>query len=189
MNIANILTVSRFFLTIIFAVLAQVPGAAGAWAALCFFGVAVLTDFLDGYIARKYNLITVFGQIMDPIADKFLTLTALFIFAFEGTIALWMVILVACREIGVTSVRIFALTNGKVMPAESAGKWKAAFQMGAVLLALVYRVCADSIATHDFIKNHQISLSLMINMVMMGAVILTVWSGLVFFNSLFRGRK
>ena len=189
MNTANILTVSRFFLTVIFAVLAQMPGAWGAWAAFLFFGFAVLTDFLDGYIARKYNLISVFGQIMDPIADKFLTLTAMFIFAFEGTMLLGLVAVIACREISVTAVRIFALTNGKVIPAESAGKLKAAFQMGAVLVVLIYRVGIEWAPTHELIKAHREIWSLAMNGVMTGAVILTVWSGGIFFNSLAKDKQ
>ncbi|MBF0593533.1 MAG: CDP-diacylglycerol--glycerol-3-phosphate 3-phosphatidyltransferase [Candidatus Omnitrophica bacterium] len=184
MNVPNILTISRILLTLLFAALTQMHGADAAWAALVVFGVAALTDLVDGYVARRFNLITTFGKIMDPVADKFLTLTALFIVAFEGTIGIWMVVLVALREISVTVVRIFALTRGWVIPAESAGKVKAGFQMATVALALGYRALLAGGPAQGFVRNHQISLSCIVNGFMIVVIILTLWSGFEFFNKL-----
>jgi CDP-diacylglycerol--glycerol-3-phosphate 3-phosphatidyltransferase len=189
MNVPNVLTVFRVFLTILFAVCAQSAGVYGAWAACAVFALAVVTDFIDGYIARKLNLVTVFGQIMDPVADKFLTLTAMFIFAFEGLFPLWMVALIAMREILVTAVRIYALTNGTVIPAESAGKLKAALQMTAVLLVLVVRALSVTAPTQEFIRIHEFSLSLTINGIMIVAMAVTLWSGLVFLKNVSKGVK
>ena len=182
MNLPNILTVSRVFLAVIFALFFQAAGAGGALAALLVFALAALTDFADGYIARKYGLVTTFGKILDPIADKLLILTAFFMFAFEGQIALWMAAAVACREISVTAARIHLLTSGKVVPAESAGKVKTAVQMAVVVLVLVYRLAEDLPVTQVWIKDHQSLLSSFISGIMMIAVILTVWSGWEFFR-------
>ncbi|MBF0387467.1 MAG: CDP-diacylglycerol--glycerol-3-phosphate 3-phosphatidyltransferase [Candidatus Omnitrophica bacterium] len=185
MNLPNILTVSRIFLTLVFAVFAQTPGLVAAGAAVGFFALAALTDLADGYLARKYGLVTTFGQIMDPVADKLLILTALFIFSFESIIPVWMAAVVASREILVTVARIQALTTGKVLPAESAGKVKAALQMTAVTLALLYRLASISESTKMFVSDNQVVLLFIINGVMLGAVLLTLWSGGVFFRNLF----
>ncbi len=184
MNLPNILTIVRILLTVIFAMFTQVVGATGALLAFFVFILAAATDFADGYIARKYNLITTFGKIMDPVADKLLTLTALFIFAFEGTILLWMAALVAFREILITAVRIHALTVGKVIPAESSGKVKTVLQMMIVALILIYRFLSVGHQTSAFVKNHQYDLLFLINGVMIMTLFVTVWSGAVFFRNL-----
>ncbi len=173
-------------MTLAFAVFTQMTGGAAAWAALGVFVIAALTDLADGYIARKYGMVTTFGQIMDPIADKLLILTALFIFAFEGSIQVWMVALVACREILVTVARIHALTTGRVIPAESAGKLKAAFQMTAVSLALLYRLGVICFPELVFMRDYRAQWLFLINGVMIAAVILTLWSGVLFFKNLLK---
>lgn len=161
------------------------PGAGAAWAVVLIFVIAALTDLADGYIARKYGLVTPFGQIMDPIADKLLILTALLIFSLEGTIQAWMAALIACREISVTAVRLTALTKGKLIPAESAGKLKAAFQMLAAALALVYRLGLVCGPAPWFTGGYQAVWLSLINGIMLIAVILTLWSGQVFFKNFF----
>ena len=138
MNLPNSLTLSRIFLTCIFIVLAA-QGASGAWLALVCFITASVTDFADGYIARKYGLVTAFGKIMDPVADKFLTLAAFFILAFDGIIPLWMVLVIAAREILVTASRIYRMTAGQVIPAEGSGKAKTVVQIVTIVAALFYR--------------------------------------------------
>ncbi|MEI6437580.1 MAG: CDP-diacylglycerol--glycerol-3-phosphate 3-phosphatidyltransferase [Candidatus Omnitrophota bacterium] len=186
MNVPNILTVSRIFLTLIFAMVTQASGVAAAWAALALFMAAALTDLADGYIARKYNLVTVFGQIMDPIADKLLILTAFFIFSFEGMMAVWMVVVVACREILVTVVRIYALTTGRVLPAESAGKWKSALQMTAASLALTFRLGVAGGPFAAYAREYHDTCQTAVSLVMFAAIALTLASGLVFFKNVFK---
>lgn len=184
MNVPNGLTIARLFLTVVFAVFTQTQGTGAALGALFVFIAAAFTDFADGYIARKYSQITSFGKIMDPVADKFLTLTAMVVFAFEGIFILWMVVLVALREIVVTGVRLHALISGRVIPAESSGKVKTAFQMAAISLALVYRLGAVYSPTQEVIKNHQILLAVVMNGVMIATVLLTLWSGGIFLKNL-----
>lgn len=186
MNLPNILTLSRFLMAFFFAMAAQTAGLWGAALTLAFFVLASLTDWLDGYLARKYQQVTVFGQIMDPIADKALTLTAFFIFALEGTILMWMVILVAVRECVVTMMRVYALTAGRVLPAESAGKLKTIFQMLTIVLILLLRVAAAFVPTQGFVKSYQFYLSFLVNGFMIMTLFLTLWSGVGFLKNWFR---
>jgi CDP-diacylglycerol--glycerol-3-phosphate 3-phosphatidyltransferase len=178
MNLPNILTMARFFLTCLFIIFAQ-QGASGAWWALFFFVLAVITDFADGYIARKYDLITSFGKFMDPVADKFLILSAFFILAFEGLVPLWMVIVIAVREILVTASRVQYMTRGEVIPAEQTGKIKTVVQMTTIIVALLYHsfdVSSDNLL--GFYWQGAVVLLIIFS------VILTVWSGIEYFRNL-----
>lgn len=178
MNLPNILTLSRFFLTCIFIILAQ-QGEEGAWGALFFFVLAVITDFADGYIARKYDIITPFGKLMDPVADKFLTLAAFFMLAFEGLVPLWAVLVIAVREIIVTASRIQCMTRGQVLPAEQIGKIKTVVQMITIILALLYRCVGEpSENLWGFCWQGAVFLFIIFS------VILTVWSGIEYFRNL-----
>ena len=178
MNLPNILTLSRVFLTCLFIIFAQ-QGAPGAWGALLFFVLAVITDFADGYIARKYDLITPFGKFMDPVADKFLILSAFFMLAFEGLVPLWMVLVIAVREILVTASRVQFMTRGQVIPAEQTGKIKTVVQMTTIVLALLYR-CLDVASENLLGFCWQGAVILFI----IFSVILTVWSGIEYFRNL-----
>lgn len=178
MNFPNILTVLRIVMTVFFAFLLQARDAGGAVAAIVLFVLASLTDFLDGYWARKYGLITTFGKIMDPIADKCLVLTAFFIFALQGIVAWWMVVIIALREVLVTAFRVYAIMGGRVLPAESAGKIKTAFQMGTISAILLYRFLGVWPVTQGLLRNLDFVLVFMIQAFMIGAMVLTVWSGL-----------
>lgn len=180
MNLPNNLTLARIFLTCIFIVLAA-GGAAGAWLALACFITAAVTDFADGYIARKYGMVTAFGKIMDPVADKFLTLAAFFILAFDGLVPLWMVLVIAAREILVTASRIYRMTAGQVIPAEGSGKAKTVVQMATIVLALFYR----AMPLEGLLGScWQGAIFLFIIL----SVILTLWSGVEYFWGPFKER-
>lgn len=116
----------------------QWPGLWPIVAAIFLFVLAVVTDFLDGYIAKKKNLVTTFGKLMDPIADKFLILTAFFVFIPLHLVSGWMFFLIFLREIILTGFRLVAMTKGKILAAESAGKLKTAFQMITILFILFF---------------------------------------------------
>ena len=92
------------------------------------FTIAALTDFIDGWVARKYQIETVLGQLMDPLADKVLVTTALIMLIPLGKIAAWVCLLIICREIIITGLRGLAATTGKVVAAGSIGKIKSNFQ-------------------------------------------------------------
>lgn len=105
--------------------------------ALTIYFVAAITDFIDGHIARKYNLITTFGKFADPIADKLLTTTMFLLFASRGIIPIVPVIIMVGRDIVVDGCRMLAANNGKVVAAGSLGKAKTVLQMFAIALILL----------------------------------------------------
>ncbi|MDD4956769.1 MAG: CDP-diacylglycerol--glycerol-3-phosphate 3-phosphatidyltransferase [Candidatus Omnitrophica bacterium] len=144
MNIANKVTVSRIFLVFIFMGLLYVKGVYAKSAALLVFLVAALTDYFDGYLAKKYNCISDFGKIMDPIADKMLTLGAFIAFVEMKIVPAWMVALIILRELVITSIRIKALTKKEVLPAGKGGKHKTVFQMFSILIILIFIVYKES---------------------------------------------
>ncbi|HTA94788.1 MAG TPA: CDP-diacylglycerol--glycerol-3-phosphate 3-phosphatidyltransferase [Verrucomicrobiae bacterium] len=147
MNLPNKLTVSRFVLTALFLCALFCP-----WQipfrntlALFLFCIASFTDFLDGRIARKRNLITNFGILMDPLADKILICSAFVAFV-ESThlhpdapvkVAAWMVIIIVARELTITGLRLLAASKGVVLAAEKFGKHKTISQIVAIIALLV----------------------------------------------------
>ena len=140
MNLPNKLTISRIILTFIFLFFISQGGLAPVIVATIIFALASFTDFYDGYLARKYNLISDFGAMMDPIADKFLMLAAFVAFIRMHIVEDWMVLLILGREIMVTGVRLFALTRGKVLAAEKAGKHKTVSQIVAIFSILGFLI-------------------------------------------------
>ena len=128
LNIANALTVLRIILVPVFVWLMLQPGDGMRLAAAVVFMVAAATDRLDGQLARSRNLITSFGKIADPIADKALTLSAFILLSVAGRLWWWVTILIIVRELGITVMR-FAMLRRAVMAASRGGKIKTALQM------------------------------------------------------------
>ena len=137
MNLPNKLTTFRVILIpfFVFFLLAPYFEGYGNYIALVIFIVASLTDFLDGKIARKYNLVTNLGKLIDPLADKLLVISALVVLTKYGQISLWIVLLIIFRELLITSLRAIVAAEGKVIAAETLGKWKTASQM--ILLSVI----------------------------------------------------
>ena len=137
MNIPNQLTVARFVLTIVFlAVLfSGIPYHYSL--SLILFGIATLTDYLDGKIARRDNLITDFGKLMDPLADKILTGSAFIAFVGLDLMSAWMVIIIVARELAITGLRLLAASKNIVLAAERFGKHKTISQITAILSVLL----------------------------------------------------
>jgi CDP-diacylglycerol--glycerol-3-phosphate 3-phosphatidyltransferase len=137
-HLPNILSVSRIVFAVLFVLtFMQVDFPLMLWG-FCFFLLGSLTDFLDGYLARKYNLISSFGKIIDPIADKVLILAAFFVLAVQNVFALWMIVVIAIREIIITSLRLKACKQGLVLAAEKSGKVKTASQFIVLIIAMVF---------------------------------------------------
>ncbi len=101
------------------------------------FGAAAITDYFDGYLARKMNSESVFGKLMDPLADKFLVVASLCMLQEMGRIHPVVVILLICREMGITGLRAFASSEGLIIGASNSAKWKTAFQMVAIPFLMV----------------------------------------------------
>lgn len=138
MNLPNKLTILRVILIPFFVFFMLTDYVEGSnWIAVAFFCIASLTDFLDGYIARKYNLVTNFGKFMDPLADKMLVSSAFICLVAQGRIAAWIVIIIIAREFVISGFRLVASDNGVVIAASYWGKFKTNFQMFAIILLTV----------------------------------------------------
>jgi CDP-diacylglycerol--glycerol-3-phosphate 3-phosphatidyltransferase len=135
-NIANLLTVVRILLVPIFVWLLFTEGAGWRLAALAVFVIASITDRLDGELARKHHLVTDFGKIADPIADKALTGSALVSLSILGELWWWVTIVILLREIGVTLLRFIVIRHG-VIPASKGGKVKTLLQVVAIGLYIM----------------------------------------------------
>ena len=152
-NIPNTITMARLLLTVLVFVLLEfaaatdgvVVEASGSlvWVAFALFLVAAITDFLDGYLARRWNLVTAFGRIADPFADKILIAGSLIVLlrfrAATDVLTHWYVVVVVAREFLVTAIRGVVEASGHPFPADRLGKWKMVSQCWTVaaLLALV----------------------------------------------------
>ena len=134
MNLPNKLTLARIFAVPVYIVLyvnaLYVP-------ALIVFILASLTDMLDGKIARKYGLVTNFGKIMDPLADKILVYSAFTLFIADFTMPAWMLIVILAREFTIAGMRTVAASEGIVIAAAMSGKIKTVLQMAAVVLLIL----------------------------------------------------
>jgi CDP-diacylglycerol---glycerol-3-phosphate 3-phosphatidyltransferase len=181
MNIANKLTTSRMLLTVVFLLLIRHPSFWAAVLATAVFALASLTDYLDGYFARKYDLITDFGKLMDPIADKFLMLSAFIVFVGMNLVNDWMVAIIVGREVIVTGFRLFALKKNMVLMAEKAGKHKTVSQVVVIFLVLGFIMfqrssCCGQTGSTEL----EILLKTGIDLSMMITVLLALTSGLSF---------
>ncbi|MBE2205172.1 MAG: CDP-diacylglycerol--glycerol-3-phosphate 3-phosphatidyltransferase [Chthoniobacterales bacterium] len=137
MNLPNKLTVSRLWLTALFVLCFVLPFPGRHTVALFVFLAASLTDYFDGVIARKRGLLTDFGKLMDPLADKILTASAFISLCATGDFPAWAVIVIISREFLITGLRSLAASKGVVMPAERFGKHKTVWQMITILYFLL----------------------------------------------------
>lgn len=150
MNLPNKITLSRIFLIPIFIIVLTVPFDWGNWqvgnqfipmthvVAAIIFIIGAGTDWLDGYYARKYNLITNLGKFLDPLADKLLVSAALILLVELGIAPAWIVIVIISREFAVTGLRLVAAGDGVVLAASNLGKIKTVTQMVAIFTLLLH---------------------------------------------------
>lgn len=139
MNTPNKLTVARMILVpfLVVFLLTGWGGEANRWICLAIFVAASVTDWFDGHLARKYNLITNFGKFMDPLADKLLVCSALICLIALDKIPAWIVIVIISREFIISGFRLIAADNGVVIAASYWGKFKTASQMVTVILLVL----------------------------------------------------
>lgn len=138
MNTPNKLTVLRFILVPFFLVAAYYEkNQSMMFISTIVFSIASITDFLDGYLARKYNLVTDFGKFMDPLADKVLVAAALLFLIQVERVEAWLVVIIISREYAISIIRAIAATNGKVIAASGGGKAKTVTQMMAIIMLLL----------------------------------------------------
>ena len=139
MNLPNKLTVLRVLMVPFFVAFMLYPmaGSASKYIALVLFCVASFTDFLDGYLARKHNLVTNFGKFMDPLADKLLVCSALICLSSTGQLATWIVLVIIAREFIISGFRLVASDNGIVIAASYWGKFKTVSHMAMIILLIL----------------------------------------------------
>jgi len=179
-NVANALTVLRILLVPLMAVLLLVDEGQDPWwrlAAAAAFGVAIATDKVDGDLARRHDLVTDFGKLVDPIADKALIGTALVLLSLLGELPWWITAVVLGRELGVTVLRFVVIRHG-VIPASRGGKLKTVLQSIAIALYLL--------PTPEVVAGWKPVLALV---VMLVAVLVTVVTGLDYVVSAVRLRR
>ncbi|WP_067604942.1 CDP-diacylglycerol--glycerol-3-phosphate 3-phosphatidyltransferase [Nocardiopsis listeri] len=168
-NIANILTMSRLVMVPVFVWFMFLDGTWWRLAAFGVFVVAAITDRVDGELARRRNLVTDFGKIADPIADKALTGAALIVLSVQGDLWWWVTIAILVREWGVTFLRLAVLRYG-VMPASSGGKLKTVLQIVAISIYLFPLHLLPFTDVFTWIAH----------IVMASALAITLWTGLTY---------
>lgn len=175
MNLPNVLTVVRIILTPVFLAifLSDIPHHF-FWGLLVF-AVGSFTDFLDGKIARKNNIVTVFGQLADPVADKILTTAALLAFMQFDLCNVWIIMIVLLREFTITSFRLVATAQGIVIPANIYGKMKTVSQMVFSILIMI-------LAELDYCSalGENFPLSVVANALLSITAVLCVISGVIY---------
>jgi len=135
----NIVTLVRIGAIPVFLVFTYYESRVNSFLAALVYTFTAATDFLDGWLARRMNLVTVIGKFLDPLADKLIAMAALVMLVHLGRVAAWVVILVMAREFAVTGLRTIAMSEGVVIGAGQEGKWKTAVQLvGIVFLLLHY---------------------------------------------------
>src|SRR5512133_851531 len=138
LNLPNILTMTRIAAIPLMAVMLLSPSqSSGFWAAVVF-SLASITDWLDGYLARRMGIVTVFGKFLDPIADKLIVMAALIMILPFGHVSAWMVLVILGREIIITGLRGIASSEGIVIQASDLGKFKTIFQLVAIIGLLLH---------------------------------------------------
>jgi len=148
-NIPNLLSISRILAVPVFIVLMLDPSPLRALLAGIVFSIASATDWLDGYLARKWGQVTKIGKLLDPIADKILIMAALVILVEirSDVVPAWIAIIIIGREFAVTGLRAIASSDGIIIPAETSGKFKVGAQITAVLSLLL-----DYYMTRDWMR-------------------------------------
>ncbi len=178
MNLPNKLTLLRFALVPVFMVFMYIDNPYSYLIALIVFAAASFTDFLDGSIARKYNMVTDFGKFMDPLADKLLTTVALIYLCLNGMCHEVVICIVLAREFAVSGIRLIAAANpkgGKVIAAGMMGKMKTVLQMVASMLGLL----AMALLSMGTIPQTTYDMMAMVTNILMWAMsVLTVVSGM-----------
>lgn len=173
-NLPNLLTFSRLLLIPIFVLLFSQPTSGRSMAAAVVFGIAAITDLLDGYLARRRSEVTRLGRLLDPIADKLLVLSGLILLVEFHRVSAVVAILMIAREVAVTGIRAISAAEGIVLSAETTGKYK----MTAQVLAILFLIVADSVdAEWNFyaIGNVLLYSALMLGLISGAKYLVTFW--------------
>jgi CDP-diacylglycerol--glycerol-3-phosphate 3-phosphatidyltransferase len=173
-NLPNTLSVIRLVLIPAVVICLYFPGRLGSFLAALFFGLAALTDLLDGFYARRHKAITPLGKFLDPLADKLLVSVTMIMLITLNRIPAWIVILIIAREMAVTGLRGIAVAEGKVIEASSLGKYKTILQSVALICVCLH---------YQYLKInfHVVGMAFLYV-----ALVLTMWSGWLYFRTIRR---
>ena len=173
MNTPNKITVFRMLIAPVFLVIFFLDIECKMLISALIFAVGSVTDAIDGHLARKNNIVTNFGKLLDPIADKMLVTAAFLAFMQVGLCNIWIVMVMLTREFAITSVRLIAAAQGVVIPANIGGKIKTVFQMIAIISVMV-------IAEINGMLSANLPLELISNIMLGITAVISVVSGLVY---------
>jgi len=185
MNLPNQLTVLRLILTMVFV---GVTASNASWAfsiGLPLFIAASITDWMDGAIARKRNLVTTFGKLMDPLADKILMCATFVVLTAHHLIPAWVVILILSREFLVTGLRLVASSQGAILAADSLGKLKTILQIATAIYLLLFLATKEELlrAIGPVFSIKWLSLAYLGNALIYAALFVTAISGWRYLSS------
>ena len=184
MNLPNLITMFRLVLTAVFCAAASAEGTLGYSIALAAFVLGAISDWLDGYLARKMQLVTSLGKLLDPLADKILVCSGFVYLSAKGLCPVWVTALIICREFLVTGIRQIAVEKGVVIAADRLGKWKTGFQLTFIITALTHLTFLEVkvefwlVCLLQYLSNPE---HLLIKVSLWSAVVLTVVSGYSYF--------
>jgi CDP-diacylglycerol--glycerol-3-phosphate 3-phosphatidyltransferase len=138
LNLPNLITMFRIALIPVVCVFLYQAGPVESFISACLLALAAISDFLDGYLARKRNLVSVLGKFLDPLADKLIVMATLVMMVPMGRIEAWVCIVLLAREIAITGLRGIASTEGMIMAAKDSGRYKTAFQLVGILCLMIH---------------------------------------------------
>jgi CDP-diacylglycerol--glycerol-3-phosphate 3-phosphatidyltransferase len=170
-NLPNTLTLFRIACIPLLVLLLFFPHKTASFLAALVFGLASISDLLDGFLARRRKLVTTLGKFLDPLADKLVVSAALIMLIPLGRVPAWMVVVIVGRELAITGLRTVAVSEGQVISADYLGKQKMVFQIVAILGLLLHY-------EYFGVNFHAVGMFFM-----WVAVIMTLWSGFNYFRS------
>jgi len=165
----NTLTLVRIFAIPVIVMLLLFPNRVCAFLGALVFSIAAITDYLDGYYARRFSLVSNLGKIIDPLADKLLISSSLIMLVSHGWVPAWMACIIIGRDLAVTGLRTIIADSGEDVSASWLGKYKTGFQIAAIIPLLIH------------FEYFTINFSEIGHVMLWGALIFTVWSGIDYF--------
>lgn len=178
-NAPNMITLVRIAVIPVFLYYTYFESRLHSFVAALIYAVTSATDFLDGYIARKKNLITVIGKFLDPLADKLIVVSALIMLVHLGRIAAWVVIVIMAREFIISGLRTIAMSEGIVIAAGQEGKYKTAIQLvGVMFLTVNYDYPIDFL-----VGTVDIDFNLLGTLLIYVSLVFSVWSAVKYFKA------
>ncbi|HYM87713.1 MAG TPA: CDP-diacylglycerol--glycerol-3-phosphate 3-phosphatidyltransferase [Nitrospiraceae bacterium] len=179
LNLPNFITFTRILLIPVFVVLFATPTPNRSLSAALVFAIAAVTDLLDGYLARRNGQVTTLGQLLDPIADKLLVLSALILLVNVDRVSALVAIFIIAREVAVTGVRAIAAGEGMVIAAETTGKYKMALQVVAIVLLILEDTFVSDLGNLHLAGIVTLYLSLVLGYVSGGQYVWSFWKQVV----------